>query len=686
MQRKPKTSPLNLLDSMMGRQGEPRYQNLAEQLEEACFLVMPRLGLFLYANHKGIELTGHARTELERLGLSELFLAQEAAGALEIIRNVEAGSSRQLQNVPLRTRNGKMVYVDLRLSGLAGDEPLVMILARDSAVRARAEQAIDRQRQSMAAMDELIGLSLHLQPDTLAQAVNLCLQLLHAESVALYYASGDPPSLQLAQAVNWPDDFPEQLDADDPACSNASIHWRAGERPASTLTGTARTHGWSSLHTQPIGGGILVAGYHPPKLQPPEVIPLMGMAARALMTVQSELRRNQRLIDVERRAQDTHIRLHALLDNVDEGVLQVNHEGKILAANRAVESLLGFRAHDVLSAQLEDVLISPQSLGSPILSALRQDKSWGPVDTDLVRRDGSTVAVLVRAVPTATQRNKLHSGLVLLADRTDVRQFQNQSDHLERRAWLGDLSAIFAHDVRNPLNGISTGLGYLATKFDPSDPLADAVNKMQAEVIRIDQLLKNVLLVAKSAEINYRPVSLKELLDRTLTRWRPRLGRYNIQLSYEADPKTPLAMADANQMDQVFTNLIVNAVDAIRTKVEKNKGNNNEAAENNMLSIMCRPAISDKAPRGNFVELLFSDTGLGIEAEMIQRVFDPFYTTKPDGTGLGLAITRRIVTAHKGAIHAASYPGIGTAFYVFIPVAEETGAEASEPQGAHRAE
>jgi len=642
----------------MGRQqGEPRYQKLAEQLEEACFLVTPRLGLFLYANHKAVELTGRGRAELEQLGLSELFPPQEAAEALETIRNVEVDSTCQLQNVPLRAHNGKIVYVDLRLSGLAGDEPMVMILARDSAKRDSANEAIDRQRQSMAALDELMSLPLHPRPDTLAQAVALCLQLLHAEGVALYYASAEPPGLRLVQAANWPDDFPSHLNPVDPAGSGAPTHWRTGDRPASDLTRVARAHSWSSLHTHPVVAGILVAGYRPAKLQPPEVASLMKTAARALTTVQSELRQNQKLIDAERRAKDSGLRLRLLLDHIDQGVLQFNHDGKILSVNNAAETLLGFRAHDLVNRQLEDVLISPQPLAAPILSALWQGQPWGAVETDLIRRDGSSVAVQVRVVPIVTQRNKLHGGLILLGDRTDLRHFQSQSDHLERRAWLGDLSAIFAHDVRNPLNGISTGLGYLRTKFEPSDPLADAVSKMQAEVTRIDQLLKNVLLVTKSAEIIYQPVSLAVLLKRTVPRWQTKMTRYNIQLSYDVDPETPLAMADSNQMDQVLTNLISNAVEAM----EKEGG---------MLSIKCHRATHAKAPRGNFIELLFSDTGPGIEPEKLQHIFEPFYTTKANGTGLGLAITKRIVTAHKGAVHAESWPGIGTAFHVFIPVAE----------------
>jgi len=109
-------------------------------------------------------------------------------------------------------------------------------------------------------------------------------------------------------------------------------------------------------------------------------------------------------------------------------------------------------------------------------------------------------------------------------------------------------------------------------------------------------------------------------------------------------------------MDQVFINLIVNAYDAMSEK-------------GGTLSVKCHAATHPKAPRGEFVELLFGDTGPGIPPELQPRIFDPFITTKSDGTGLGLAITKRIVTAHKGTIFAESWPGIGAAFHVFIPVA-----------------
>jgi PAS domain S-box-containing protein len=653
-----KTGPLILFE----RPTEPRYRDLVEQLDEAFFLVSPRTGLFLHVNHKAIELTSYSRAEFNRLSLSELLPARDSAEALDIIHNLEAGSNRQLLNVLLRTRNGKLVYTDLRLFGNESDGVLsVMILARDSLQRARSEQNLGRQREALAALDEMVALLPDPGPEALEKAVALACQFLHAEAVGLYLAEPGLPGLTLARSVNLPEEFPLQLGFVDPAVGGFPLHWRAGDRPLSALSRAARASGLSSLHTAPLNdasAAVLVAGYRPPNFQPSDITNLMNMAARYLGVLQTSIQQAEAQAQLQTQAASAEAQLQALLLGTDEGVIRINAEGKIVALNLAAECLLGFRAADTLNAPLEDVLVSAQPLATPLLAVLRQGQPWSGVDTDLIRRDGSSLAAFVHAGPLFDEQNKLSGGLILISDRTDQRQFQEQSDHLERRAWLGDLSAIFAHDVRNPLNGIATGLSYLGSKFEPSEPLHDAVVKMQAEVARIDQLLKNVLLVAKSTELNYRPVSLEQLLERTLARWRPRLARYNIELSYHADPQTPPAVADSNQMDQVFTNLIVNAVEAMG----KNGGT---------LSIKCQPASHPKAPRGDFVELLFGDTGPGIPPDMQQRIFDPFITTKADGTGLGLAITKRIITAHRGAIFVESWPGIGTAFHVFIPVASE---------------
>lgn len=657
-----KTGPLSFLSTVLQRPDDINYRDIAEQLSDAMFLATPRTGLFRYFNRRALELTGYSRDELERHSLSELLSAREAAVALDLIHTLEIGASHVIQQVPLKTRNGKPVFADMRVSATVNDgEVLVLILARDSNERAFVERASRSHEQSLLGLNELASKIILPPPESLAQTLKTCQRAMLADTMALYSYAGPQVGFQLSESADAPPEFPALLGLADPLAANRTFDWRTGERPTSAITRAARALGFSIIHARaltPPGRPpeILVAGYRHSQIRATDITTLSEIAVKFLVAFQRLAEQHRQHITRQAEADELSARFGILLNETAEGMVRVGSEGRIVELNLAAENLLGFGLADTANSPLEDVLVSAQPLAQPMLAALNQGQRWSGVEADLIRRDGSSVAVHVRAIPLTAEPNL--GGLILISDRTDQRQFQAQSNQLENRAWLGDLSAIFAHDVRNPLNGIATGLAYLAGKFDPSDPLAEDVSKMQAEVQRVDQLLKNVLLVAKSTHIEYKPTPLHHLLERTLARWGGRLARRNIQLDQQIDPRTPLAMADAHQMDQVFTNLIVNAYEAMNQT-------------GGTLSIHCHAATHPEAPRGDFVEMRFVDTGPGIPSEMKPRIFDPFITTKSDGTGLGLAITKRIVTAHKGAIFVESFPGTGTIFSVFIPVAPE---------------
>ncbi|HLF02075.1 MAG TPA: ATP-binding protein [Anaerolineales bacterium] len=663
-----RTSPLNFLVDAFQRREELSYRDLAEHLSDAFFLVTPRTGLFRYFNRRALELTGYSREELERLSLAELLAAPEAAEALNQIHKLDVSLNLYLQNIPLRGRSGRRVMADLHASATFGDgEVLVFILARDPEKNIILERAANAHTQTVHAMDELANLLASILRHPVEGATEkmllACQRFTLADAIALYHRAGNFPGYQLAESVNLPTDFPPNIGNVDIAAT-APLHWRAGERPVSVFARAARVAGFTLLHALPVAArfdthapapSIVVIAYRSQQFLTIDTAALAATVANFVAAGQAITAHLAERAAQTQVGADMRHRFETLLGESAEGMVRVNAEGRIIEINRAAESLLGYHQTDTLNLPLEDVLISAQLVAQPILAALGQCVRWGGVETDLIRRDGVSVAVFIHAIPLGTG-DHCNGGLILISDRTDQRHFQVQSDHLERRAWLGDLSAIFAHDVRNPLNGISTGLGYLASKFESDSSLADAINKMQAEVNRVDQLLKNVLLVAKSNELNFQPVPLPQLLDRILGRWGSRLARRNIQLETELDPRTPPARADVNQMDQVFTNLIVNAYDAMGDK-------------GGTLSVKCHAATHPKTPRGEFVQILFGDTGPGIPPEMQAKIFDPFVTTKSEGTGLGLAITKRIVNGHKGSIFVESWPGIGTGFHVFIPVA-----------------
>jgi signal transduction histidine kinase len=149
-------------------------------------------------------------------------------------------------------------------------------------------------------------------------------------------------------------------------------------------------------------------------------------------------------------------------------------------------------------------------------------------------------------------------------------------------------------------------------------------------------------------------MDIGEFCGQQLERWRPRMARKNIKDNLQIAVGTPLVHGDRRALDQVFTNLITNGIQAM------------EDQDNGILAIKIGPA--DEA---EFVNILISDNGPGIPEDLRKRVFDPFFTTKEEeGTGLGLAITRRIVMAHNGNIDLESFPG-GTLFKIQLPVAPD---------------
>lgn len=219
---------------------------------------------------------------------------------------------------------------------------------------------------------------------------------------------------------------------------------------------------------------------------------------------------------------------------------------------------------------------------------------------------------------------------------------------LTQRALLGEVSAIFAHEVRNPINNISTGVQLVSSRLGPEHPLHDSLERIRKECIRLDQLMSDVLFFARPLELKMEPLELAEMMHRLLERWKPRISQAGVLTHTAFDAAAGRALGDPRTLEQVVVNLLTNALQAM--------------AQGGTLSVAVAPSADGQA-----VDLKVADTGPGIPPDLVERIFDPFFTTKKDGTGLGLAISRRIVAAHKGTLHVESYAGAGTVFTIRLP-------------------
>ncbi len=232
-------------------------------------------------------------------------------------------------------------------------------------------------------------------------------------------------------------------------------------------------------------------------------------------------------------------------------------------------------------------------------------------------------------------------------DRTQqLEVLYHQLRHAEKLSALGRLAASIAHEISNPLTGINTYL-YLLKEEVPADSFSrQSLEVIEREVGRINVLTRQLRSFSRPPQEQRAPVSLNEVLEHVLLLIDKNLRENKITLSRDFAVALPLVSAAADQLEQVFLNLMLNARDAM--------------PEGGRLTLRTFPVEGG-------VRVEVSDTGTGIAPEIMDRIFEPFFTTKVTGTGLGLAISYSIIGDHRGKVSVTSEVGRGTTFAVWLP-------------------
>jgi len=222
----------------------------------------------------------------------------------------------------------------------------------------------------------------------------------------------------------------------------------------------------------------------------------------------------------------------------------------------------------------------------------------------------------------------------------------------EKLAALGHISAGMAHEIRNPLNSINLFAQILQTAEGLDEENCEYVSKIIQEVERIDNILVQMLASSPGKDSLPHRVAIPEIIDKVVSDCYARIKKQNIELVLNVDKDVPCIAADSLEIEQIFTNLIGNAL--------------YEMPDGGVLTI---------ALHSNSEKLWFSvtDSGRGIEEENIKYIFDPFFTTKDNGTGFGLSVVMRIVSSFGGKVHVSNVPGSGARFSVEIPLIAEGG-------------
>ncbi len=648
---------LNMLPGLRPTPGLAEIESMMELFKSACLLVESRNRRILLANSQATELTAYTRGELSGMAFSKLIDQPNKHPFWESPSGQPFPTA-----LTLLRRNGAKVSVQVTRHELAAQSKWAIIQLEESHVIEQRQSQQRRQSgmiQSMVTISQAIGL-----PD-LSEAITMILEASHeitgCDNIGVYLqemATKGQGFEMVRYAQHGADNIlPERLPAQDLVHLRAPNYWIPGKRSASSLHRAARSAGLAFLASAPLGqdkapvGFIAIAGGAP--IAQNEILPPLEILANIIDVL---IQIHTRTTNLEKSLGD-NIRARALektsMDAIEDGIIVLTPTLNVVRLNPAAETILGYTNREARNRPVEDILIGTGALTTSLELALQGVPTIKQENPHLYRRSGTPFLAQVSIIP-AHVEDHLEGIVVLIRDLSEQEQIQVQAEQLKQRAVLGEVSSIFAHEVRNPINNISTGLQVMAYNLSPDDPHQEVISRLQRDCERLDELMKSVLTIGRPAEYKLGPTDLSMLATRLVERFKPRMVNANIQPFLQIEPSLPLVNGNLLALDQVFINLINNAIEAMSEK-------------GGTLALRLQTATDGDGKR--FVEVNVADNGPGIPKEVQERLFQPFFTTKKDGNGLGLVITRRILNAHKGTITLTSYPG-ATIFHVQIPVLE----------------
>ncbi|HKW02037.1 MAG TPA: ATP-binding protein [Vicinamibacterales bacterium] len=350
-----------------------------------------------------------------------------------------------------------------------------------------------------------------------------------------------------------------------------------------------------------------------------------------------------------------------LVFNLRTGVLAITRDGRIAAMNDIAYRVLGLSAR-------------PGDIGRPFAEVLQDCPEVARIlqqgfdSDDLPNRAEMRLRKTGRAMgyslsPILDDEGMKIGATLFFKDLTRVEQLEERERLRDRLAALGEMAAAIAHEVKNPLASIEVAAGVLKRQLSPDPDQSDSVETLDdiiKEAKMANAIVVEVLEFVRPIQLQVERVQLDEALKDAITLAEGKQARGAVSIDTEIGRDVPELLADSHQLRQLFSNLIANAFEALG-------GEGHVSIRAALLPGDDEPTIAIEPPVPQVV-VEVRDTGPGIAQDDLERIFSPFFTTKPQGTGLGLAIVRKVVDAHDGHIDAISAPGRGATFRVTLPV------------------
>jgi len=354
----------------------------------------------------------------------------------------------------------------------------------------------------------------------------------------------------------------------------------------------------------------------------------------------------QSTIEREIELSSTEGYLKLFFEQAEDAIAVFDLEDKIISVNPAFERLYGWTKEESLGRTLP--LVPPKNYEAAMERSkhIFLGEKFKLIETEDMRKDGTYFDAQISLTPIYNQHGELIATSVISRDISYIKKNEQLVMQSEKLKLAGEIAAGVAHEIRNPLTVISGFIQMMNT--DEKSPNKMYMDLIHSEINRIELIVDEFLVLSKPEVTKLERIEIKQLLTDIQHFFSLECQQRNIDLSIVLNDLDLAIKGNVNQIKQVFINIMKNAMEAIQ--------------EDGAIKI-------ELCTEDEFIYISLKDNGVGIPEEVLQRIFEPFYTTKSKGTGLGMMITNKIVTAHNGIIKIRSKVGEGTEIILRFPLA-----------------
>ncbi len=343
----------------------------------------------------------------------------------------------------------------------------------------------------------------------------------------------------------------------------------------------------------------------------------------------------------------------SILESSPNGILSIDSHGKIISINRAVEQLLSVHQKDILDTNIKDAVGTYRTL-SILSDILLKTSSQMSREFDFITEDGLRCCLEVTPSPLKDIDGNETGTLFLFQDLTEKKIISEQVQRMGKLASIGQLAAGVSHEIRNPLMGIGAALELTMENIELDHPQREILMKSMEEIERIDDIINDLLTLAQPKEMNFEPGDINEIILDASQFLSGICKKENVELILHCDDSISSIHIDKGKIRQAIINIALNAIQSMET--------------GGVLKISTSALNHGHYSMGNGgIQITVEDNGRGIEPETKEKVFDPFFTTRPDGTGLGLYNCHKVIDAHNGSIFIEDGKSGGTKVSVLLP-------------------